>query len=88
MIEKVYVISFMLYYNQVLHTIVLWMEHVDLGAITETATLGLYSLSGKTSYCQMSWRLEVVRLDVEMIVSLWNLSVNTATKAPFKFQSD
>ena len=39
-------------------------------------TLGLYSLSGKTSYRQISWSLEAARLDVAMVVSLW------------KFQSD
>ena len=33
---------------------------------------GLYSLSGKTSYRQISWTLEAARLDVVMVVSLWN----------------
>ena len=32
---------------------------------------GLYSLSGKTSYRQISWSLEAARLDVAMVVSLW-----------------
>ena len=36
--------------------------------------MGLYSLSGKTSYRQISWSLETARLDVIMIVSLWNLA--------------
>ena len=40
---------------------------------------GLYSLSGKTSYRQISWSLEAARLDVAMAVSLWNL---TGTSAP------
>ena len=35
---------------------------------------GLYSLSDKTSHPQISWSLEDARLDVIMIVSLWNLS--------------
>ena len=35
--------------------------------------LCLYSLSSKTSK-QMSWNLEAARLDVIMIVSLWNLT--------------
>ena len=34
--------------------------------------LGLYSLSGKTSYRQISWSLEATSLDVAMVVSLWN----------------
>ena len=35
---------------------------------------GLYSLSGKTSYRQISWSLEAARLGVIMIVSLSNLT--------------
>ena len=33
-------------------------------------TLGLYSLSGRTSYRKISWSLEAAKLDVIMIVSL------------------
>ena len=36
--------------------------------------LGLYSLSGKTSYRQISQSLEAARSGVIMIVSLWNLT--------------
>ena len=36
--------------------------------------LGLYSLSGQTSYRNISWSLESARLDVIMIVLLWNLT--------------
>ena len=51
--------------------------------------LGLYSLSGKTSYRQISWSLEAARLDVSMVVSLWNLTGNsTAAEVPANFQSD
>ena len=39
---------------------------------------GLYSLSGKTSYRQISWSLEAARLDVAMVVSLWNLTGTSA----------
>ena len=38
-------------------------------------TLGLYSLSGKTSYRQISWSLEATRLSV-------------AAEVPVKFQSN
>ena len=31
---------------------------------------GLYSLGGKTSYCQILWSLEALRLDFMMIISL------------------
>ena len=42
-------------------------------------TQGLYSLSGKTSYRQISWSLDATRLDVIMIISLWNLTgISTA----------
>ena len=35
---------------------------------------GLYSLSDKTFYRQISWSLEEARFDVLMVVSLWNLT--------------
>ena len=48
-----------------------------LGANLESAlnyvdTQGLYSLSGKTSYRQISWSLEAARLGVIIIAPLWN----------------
>ena len=45
-------------------------------------TQGLYSLSGKTSYCQISWSLDAARLDVAMVVSLWNLTGTSAAVLP------
>ena len=50
--------------------------------LTLTAIKGLYSLSGKTSYSQISWSLEVARLDVAMAVSLWNLTGTLAAALP------
>ena len=44
--------------------------------------LGLYWLSGMTSYPQISWSLEAARLDVIMIVSLWNLTAISAALLP------
>ena len=44
--------------------------------------LGLYSLSGKTSYRQISWSLEAARLSVIMIVSHWNLTGISAALLP------
>ena len=44
--------------------------------------LGLYSLSGKTSYRQISWSLEAARLDVAMVISLWNLTATSAAVLP------
>ena len=52
------------------------------------SNLGLYSLSGKTSYRQISWSLEAARLDVALVVSLWNLTGTSAAQVPAKFQSD
>ena len=43
---------------------------------------GLYSLSGKTSYRQISWSLEAGRLGVIMIVSRWNLTCISAALLP------
>ena len=45
-------------------------------------TQGLYSLSGKTSYRQISWSLEAARLDAAMVVSLWNLAGTPAAALP------
>ena len=50
--------------------------------------LGLYSLSGKTSYCKISWSLEADRLDVIIIVSFWNLTGTSEGALPVKFKSD
>ena len=44
--------------------------------------LGLNSLSGKASYRQISWSLEAARLDVAMVVSLWNLTGTSAAALP------
>ena len=44
--------------------------------------LGLYSLSGKTSYRKISWSIEAARLDVAMVVSLWNLTGTSAAALP------
>ena len=43
---------------------------------------GLYSPNGKTSYRQISWSLEAVKLGVIMIVSHWNLAGTSATPLP------
>ena len=54
--------------------------HSSLGAVSERLQ-GLYSLSGKTSYRQISCCLEATRLDVEMIVSLWYWTCISAAAA-------
>ena len=43
---------------------------------------GLYSLSGKTSYRQISRSLEAARLGVVLIVSLWNFTGISAAVLP------
>ena len=40
----------------------------------EFFTLGLYSLSGKTSYGKISWSLEAARFGFRLFQSLWNLT--------------
>ena len=40
--------------------------------------MGLNSLSGKTSYRQISWSLKAVRLNFIMITSFWNLTGTSA----------
>ena len=43
---------------------------------------GLYSLSGKTSYCKISWSLEVARFGFRLFQSLWNLTGPSAAALP------
>ena len=49
---------------------------------TGTPKQGLYLLSGKTSYCQISWSLEAARLDVIIVISLWNSTEISAAALP------
>ena len=59
---------------------------------TAVSKLGLYSLSGKTSYRKISWSLEAARFGFKLFQSLWNLAGTSAAAAaaevPVKFQSD
>ena len=52
------------------------------GWIYSIVTLGLYSLSGKMFYHQISWSFEAARLGVMMIISLWNLTGISAVQLP------
>ena len=45
-------------------------------------TLGLYSLSGKTSYRKISWSLEAARFGFKLFQSLWNLTGTSAALLP------
>ena len=45
-------------------------------------TLGLYSLSGKTSYRKISWSLEAARFGFNLFQSLWNLAGTSAALLP------
>ena len=47
-----------------------------------TRTLGLYSLSGKTSYRKISWSLEAARFWFRLFQSLWNLAGTSAALLP------
>ena len=44
--------------------------------------LGLYSLSGKTSYRKISWSLEAARFGFKLFQSLWNLAGTSAVLLP------
>ena len=50
-----------------------YSKHI-VGRFTADTILSLYSLSGRTFYCRISWSHEAVRLDVMMIVSFWYLT--------------
>ena len=55
------------------------------GCLVEKMTLsaqGLYSLSGKTSYCKISWSLEAARFGFKLFQSLWNLAGTSTALLP------
>ena len=58
------------------------LKLTSLWRIEQYQVLGLYSLSCKTSYRQISWSLEATRLDVLIIISLWNLTGISAALLP------
>ena len=52
------------------------------GYMKMAPTLGLYSLSGKTSYRKISWSLEAARFGFKLFQSLWNLAGTSAALLP------
>ena len=58
----------------------MYILDVNVTCIYPVLQQGLYSLSGKTSYRQISWSLEVAGLAVIMIVSLWNVTSISAAQ--------
>ena len=67
-----------LYRNITNHT----RDHTCAMAVELHQILGLYLLSGKTFYPQISWNLEAASLDVVVIISLWNLTGISAAPLP------
>ena len=62
---------------------------LSLGICTVPVSPTDYSLSDKTSYRQISWSLEAARLDVIMIISLWNLAgISAAAKRSETFKHE
>ena len=59
--------------------IVYWMLFVDNGL---QCILGLYSLSGRTSYRKISWSLEATRFGFILFQSFWNLTGPSAAVLP------
>ena len=64
------------------HHIRLYAQPSSLYPPIRCALLGLYSLSGKTSYRQISRSLEATRLNVIIVVSLCNLTGTSAAALP------
>ena len=62
------------YFEKYIMDIVSTILGVHLLSVGGSYVLGLCSLSGRTSYRQISWSLEAARLGVIMIVSLLNLT--------------
>ena len=66
----------------ILYTMWIHWIKVSESRILESNHQDLYSLSGKTSYRQISRSLEAARLDVTMVVSLWNSTGTSAALLP------
>ena len=49
---------------------------------SQSITLCLYSLSGKTSYRKISWSIEAARFGFKLFQSLWNLAGTSAALLP------
>ena len=61
-----------------------WLIH-EMAVCHQTSTmltLGLYSLSGKTSYRKISWSLEAARFGFKLFQWLWNLAGTSAALLP------
>ena len=56
--------------------------HFCLQGLNYQSVLGLYSLSGKTSYRKISWSLEAARFGFKLFQSLWNLAGTSAALLP------
>ena len=54
----------------------------EAGGTGVYGTLGLYSLSGKTSYHTISLRLEAARFGFKLFQTLWNLTGTSAAALP------
>ena len=59
-----------------------WQLTGTAGLGTRVSLLGLYSLSGKTSYRKISWSLEAARFGFKLFQSLWNLAGTSAALLP------
>ena len=77
-----YIMSFFGFIIKVLMIRLMFIHIYQRGFTGIEVIHGLYSLSGKTSYRQISWSLEAARLDVAMVVSLWNLTGTSAASLP------
>ena len=53
---------------------VLYKLRLHMGGSLWNHPLGLYSLSGRTSYRKISWSLEATRFGFRLFQSLWNLT--------------
>ena len=60
---------------------IIWPSYTP-NAIWSDKILGLYSLSGKTSYRKFSWSIEAARFWFRLLQSLWNLTDTSAARLP------
>ena len=58
-----------------------WQQY-PLVSMSAKGKLGLYSLSGKTSYHKISWSLEAARFGFRLFQLVWNLTGTSAAAPP------
>ena len=64
------------------HPLPIYRPMINSSSSDPVCILGLYSLSGQTSYCKISWSLEARIFRFRLQQSLWNLTATSTVALP------